>query len=106
MLEDWAQRLTIPGLPEWSGLAVLLVFLLLGLCVLLMPFSVFGVKGRLDSIEAQLDDLRADIRALAMRGGPAAPRDEAPPPGALMPPPEPLGRRSEPRISWPGGRPD
>lgn len=104
MLQDWAQRLTIPGLPEWSGLAVLLVFILLGLCLLVMPFSVFGLKGRLDSIEAQLDDLRADIRALAVRGGSLASRDEAPPPGALMPPPESLDRRSEPRISWPGGR--
>jgi hypothetical protein len=104
MLQDWAQRLTIPGLPEWSGLAVLLVFLLLGLCLLVMPFSVFGVKGRLDSIEAQLDDLRADIRALAMRGGSVASRDEAPPPGMLAPPPEPTGTRAEPRINWPRGR--
>jgi len=104
MLQDWAQRLTIPGLPEWSGLAVLLVFLLLGLCVLVMPFSVFGVKGRLDSIEAQLDDLRADIRALTMRSGPVASRDEAPPPGMLTPPPEPTGARAEPRINWPRGR--
>lgn len=104
MLEIWAQRLTIPGLPEWSGLAVLLVLILLGLCVLVMPFSVFGVKGRLDSIEAQLDDLRADIRALAARGGPIVARDEVPPPGVLAPPPEPVGRRSEPRINWPQGR--
>ncbi len=104
MLEDWAQRLTIPGLPEWSGLAVLLVFLLLGLCVLVMPFSVFGVKGRLDSIEAQLDDLRADIRALAARGGPLATRDEVPPPGVMAAPPEPGAARAEPRINWPRGR--
>ncbi len=104
MLEDWAQRLTIPGLPEWSGLAVLLVFILLGLCVLVMPFSVFGVKGRLDSIEAQLDDLRADLRALAARGGPMAARDEAQPPPVMAPPPEPAGRRAEPRINWPSGR--
>jgi len=105
MLEDWAQRLTIPGLPEWSGLAVLLVLLLLGLCVLVMPFSVFGVKGRLDSIEAQLDDIRADIRALAARGGILAARDEAPPPGVLTPPPEPAPRRAEPRIAWPRNPP-
>ncbi|MBB3899581.1 hypothetical protein [Roseococcus suduntuyensis] len=104
MLEVWAQRLTIPGLPEWSGLAVLLVLILLVLCVLVMPFSVFGVKGRLDSIEAQLDDLRADIRALAARGIPLATRDEAPPPSVAAAPPETHGRRAEPRINWPQGR--
>ncbi|HEV7457214.1 MAG TPA: hypothetical protein VGN96_10590 [Roseococcus sp.] len=104
MLEVWAQRLTIPGLPEWSGLAVLLVLILLGLCVLVMPFSVFGVKGRLDSIEAQLDDLRADIRALAARGLPMATRDEAPPPSVAATPPETHPRRAEPRINWPQGR--
>lgn len=103
MLEVWAQRLTIPGLPEWSGLVVLLVLILLGLCVLVMPFSVFGVKGRLDSIEAQLDDLRADIRALAARGSPLAMRNEVPPPGLVVPPPDPAPRRAEPRVNWPKG---
>jgi len=104
MLEDWAQRLTVPGLPEWSGLAVLLILTLLVACVLVMPFSVFGVKGRLDAIEAQLDELRADIRALAARGGPMAVRDEASPPPLPQPPPETAGRKAEPRINWPRAR--
>lgn len=104
MLQDWVQRLTVPGLPEWSGLAVLLILALLVACVLVMPFSVFGVKGRLDAIEAQLDELRADIRALAARSGPVALRDEAPPPPLPQPPPEAAGPRSEPRISWPRAR--
>ena len=43
-----------------AGLAALL---LLALCVALMPFSVFGLKARLDAIEAQLDELRAEIRS-------------------------------------------
>ncbi|MDB5415155.1 MAG: hypothetical protein JWR10_3490 [Rubritepida sp.] len=67
MLQDLATRLTLPGLPEWTGLAALLVLLLLALCLVVMPFSVFGVKGRLDSIEAQLDELRAEMRMMAAR---------------------------------------
>ncbi len=64
--------MTLPfSLPEWvpwwlpfivlvPGLLYLLVFLL-------MPFSVFGVKGRLDGVEARLDEIQAEIRALALR---------------------------------------
>lgn len=100
MLNDLATRLTLPGLPEWTGLVALLVLLLLAVCLLVMPFSVFGLKGRLDSIEAQLDDLRADLRLMAARA-PEARRDawDATPP----PPPEPPSPsgRAEPRISWP-----
>jgi hypothetical protein len=100
MLNDLATRLTLPGLPEWTGLVALLVLLLLAICLLVMPFSVFGLKGRLDSIEAQLDDLRADLRLMAARA-PETRRDawDATPP----PPPEPPSPsgRAEPRISWP-----
>jgi hypothetical protein len=42
MLHDLAARLTLPGLPEWSGLVALCVLLLLAGCLLLMPFSVSG----------------------------------------------------------------
>ena len=107
MLNDLATRLTLPGLPEWTGLIVLLVLLLLALCLVVMPFSVFGVKGRLDNIEAQLDELRAEMRVLASRLpdarrpgwqgeqelGPAEPPMRADP-----------GGRAEPRISWPRNR--
>ncbi|MBX9752913.1 MAG: hypothetical protein K5Q68_25215 [Roseococcus sp.] len=103
MLNDLATRLTLPGLPEWTGLVALLVLALLALCLLVMPFSVFGVKGRLESIEAQLDDLRGDLRVLAARQPEArrevwevAPTLPEPPP----PSPGPSGR-AEPRISWP-----
>ena len=34
---------------------------------LMMPFSVFGLKSRLDAIEAQLDDVQQEIRSLALR---------------------------------------
>ena len=117
MLHDLAARLTLPGLPEWSGLAALCVLLLLAGCLLLMPFSVFGVKGRLDAIEAQLDEMRAEMRAMLARQADARPsRDWAPavqeedyvppttradpPPLPRTQPPLPPTGRAEPRISW------
>lgn len=111
MLNDLATRLTLPGLPEWTGLVALLVLLLLALCLLVMPFSVFGVKGRLDNIEAQLDELRAEMRVLAARL-PDARRATWQGEGELGPaeaPPRPPlhgepGGRAEPRISWPRTR--
>ncbi len=66
-LKPAIQALTIPGLPEWTGLVAALLLGLLGGCLLLMPFSVFGVKGRLEAMEAQLDEIRAELRALAAR---------------------------------------
>jgi hypothetical protein len=74
LLQDLAARLAIPGLPDWVGLVLLLLLGLLALAYLLMPFSVFGVKGRLEGIEAQLDELQAELRALALRVADAPPR--------------------------------
>ena len=131
--QDLAARLTIPGLPEWSGTAALIALLLLALAYLLMPFSVFGVKGRLDALEAQLDEIRDEIRGLSIRlsdgprrvggGGGAATEDWVDPPlrpspqGAdsqpratpPIPPPAswpdpPRGGRPEPRLDWPTRR--
>ncbi len=106
MLNDLAQRLTLPGMPEWTGLIVLLTLLLLALCLLVMPFSVFGLKGRLDSIEAQLDELRAELRVIAARlpdarrdGWQAREEAELPPPARTD-----ASGRAEPRISWPRQR--
>jgi hypothetical protein len=129
-LQELAARLVIPGLPEWTGLVALLLLLLVGLAYLLMPFAVFGVKGRLDVIEAQLDDIQAEIRGLALRIGDAPRRsvvssdewmdapvarraatmEEPPPPRSAPPVPPPAawpesgGRagRAEPRLDWPG----
>jgi len=64
---DIVTRLAIPGLPEWSGLVVLLLGLLFLAAFLAMPFSVFGLKSRLDAIEAQLDEVQQEIRSLALR---------------------------------------
>ncbi|MBS7813571.1 hypothetical protein [Roseococcus pinisoli] len=117
MLQDLVTRLTLPGLPEWTGLVALLVVLVLALCLLVMPFSVFGLKGRLDNIEAQLDDLRAELRALAIRLPEARRPDwrgtnerDIPLPLPAEPEPAPLPEqhpsifpsgRAEPKISWP-----
>ena len=124
--QDLAARLAIPGLPEWTGVAALLALLLVGLAYLLMPFSVFGVKGRLDALEAQLDEIRDEIRGLSIRlsdgprrtpatedwvDPPAAraapesqPRVNPPiPPPASWPAPS-RGGRPEPRLDWPTRR--
>jgi hypothetical protein len=124
--QDLAARLAVPGLPEWTGVVALLALLLVGLAYLLMPFSVFGVKGRLDALEAQLDEIRDEIRGLSIRmtDGPrrsatdewvdppsrargaaeAQPRVNPPiPPPASWPDP-PRGGRPEPRLDWPTRR--
>lgn len=58
-LPDWV--------PPWAQLAILAAVLLFGLMFLLMPFAVFGVKGRLDLLEARLDEIQGEIRSLALR---------------------------------------
>ncbi len=58
-LPDWA--------PPWANFAIVSVAVLFLLAFLLMPFSVFGLKGRMDGVEARLDDIQNDIRSLAMR---------------------------------------
>lgn len=129
MLQDWAAKLAIPGLPDWVGLIFLLLLALAALAFLLMPFSVFGVKGRLDQIEAQLEELRAELRALPLRlqdhprprgsgrvveedwveppiappARPSAPPRTTPP----VPPPAAWpaeNRRAEPKLDWPPRR--
>jgi hypothetical protein len=58
-LPDW--------LPWWAFLILAIPALLYGLAFLLMPFSVFGVKSRLDSLEAQLELIQEEIRNLSIR---------------------------------------
>lgn len=120
-LAGLAAALTPPGLPAWTGLVALGVLALVGLAYLLMPFSVFGVKGRLDAIEARLDEIQTEIRTLTLRlqepgrarrapveedwAEPPAPRraEPEPRPGPPVPPPAawPQRGRSEPRVEWP-----
>lgn len=97
-LPDW--------LPWWVPLAVLLPVLLYALLFLAMPFSVFGVKGRLEQLEAQLDEIQGELRRLGTRP-PEAPNTyagvDAPPAfgrGGQPPRAESPPGRVEPRLGW------
>jgi len=59
ILPDW--------IPLWAQVALAILALLFALAFLMMPFAVFGLKGRFDLLEAQLDDIHAELRMLAMR---------------------------------------
>src|SRR6185312_9301757 len=81
-LPDW--------LPWWLPLVLLLPVLLYALAFLFMPFSVIGVKSRLEVIEARLDELQGEIRLGALRLpelGRAADYDEIYPPERPAEPP-------------------
>lgn len=58
-LPDW--------LPAWAFLLLAIPALLFALAFLLMPFSVFGVKARLETIESQLDAVQEELRNLNLR---------------------------------------
>ncbi len=58
-LPDWV--------PWWVSIVVIVPVVLFALAFLLMPFSVFGVKGRLEAVEARLDEIQGEIRSLALR---------------------------------------
>ena len=86
-------------LPWWVPIVLLVPALLYALAFLFMPFSVIGVKSRLEVIEARLDEIQGEIRHLALRLpeiGRAADYDEIYPPEPAVPP-----RRSGPVISRP-----
>lgn len=70
-LPDWV--------PWWVHLAVLLALLFVAVMFALMPFSVFGTKSRLDTIEIRLDEIQAEIRSLALRLPETSLHDEEPP---------------------------
>jgi hypothetical protein len=58
-LPDWV--------PWWVPLVFLVPALLYALAFLFMPFSVLGVKTRLEVIEARLDEIQQEIRHVALR---------------------------------------
>ena len=58
-LPDWA--------PPWVGFVILVIGVLFLLAFLLMPFNVFGLRGRLDGVEARLDEIQREIRSLILR---------------------------------------
>ena len=53
--------------PWWVPMVLLVPALLYALAFLFMPFSVLGVKTRLEVIEARLDEIQQEIRHLALR---------------------------------------
>lgn len=59
--------LRIPGLPDWANLVVLVIGLMIVLAWVLMPFSVFGVKGRIEALETRLEMIHEEIRQLNLR---------------------------------------
>jgi hypothetical protein len=101
---------TLPAwMPGWVFLLLLLPVLLWVLAFILMPFSVFGVKGRLEAVEAQVDAMHEEMKMMAMRAAgvlpPAAtdfdPYEEVPNFGRLkssqraQPAPEPPVKQSK-----------
>jgi hypothetical protein len=58
-LPDWV--------PWWVPLMLIIPGLLYGLAFVFMPFSVLGVKTRLEVIEARLDDIQHELRLIMMR---------------------------------------
>ena len=54
-------------LPGWAFGCLVVVSALFALALLCMPFAVFGTKPRLQELEFQIAELRAELRALNMR---------------------------------------
>ena len=50
--------------PPWVHILALVVLAGVLLLFVLMPFSVFGLKSRLELIEARLDDIQAELRMI------------------------------------------
>ncbi len=53
--------------PWWVNIVIVVPAILFLLAFVLMPFSVFGMKGRLEGVEARLDEIQGEIRSLALR---------------------------------------
>ncbi len=60
-------------MPGWAVLALAVPALLWVLAFLLVPFSVIGVKARLESLEGQVEAMHEDLRLMAMRASGALP---------------------------------
>ena len=95
---------TLPEwLPWWLALVIAIPVLLYVLALLAMPFSVFGVKGRLEGVEARLDEIQGEIRVLSLRLREPAAELPPIPPSPDEPPPRLAQQqsRAEPRLDWP-----
>ncbi|MBB2200419.1 hypothetical protein [Gluconacetobacter tumulisoli] len=88
-------------MPWWLQLTLLIAGTLFAFVWLLMPFAVFGLKGRLDAIALQLEDLQAELRVLALAPEDRRPAMAAPPRVAVAPVVEPVpppARLAEPPV--------
>lgn len=94
-LPDW--------LPWWTTFAVLVPLGLYLLAFLLMPFSVFGLKGRLEAVEARLDEIQGEIRSLSLR---LPERGDFERESMARPPIPPASRPAEPRRTIPRYNPE
>ncbi len=54
-------------LPWWIPLVLVVPALLWILAFLLVPFSVIGLKSRMEGLEARLDEIQAEIRTVVLR---------------------------------------
>ena len=68
-LPDW--------MPAWMFLLLAVPVLLYLLAFLLMPFSVFGVKARIEALEVQIESLHDELRMMSMRSAGVLPRGRA-----------------------------
>jgi hypothetical protein len=91
------------GLPSWVPWWLPLLVLVPGVAWLLamlpMPFAVLGLRGRLEGIEARLDELQQEIRTLALRmpePDPGSHRIPVPPRREVFTPPYPDGDEVRP----------
>lgn len=111
-------------LPAWVFLLLAIPALLYMLAFLLMPFSVFGVKARLEAVEAQLDAVTEELRNLNFQArgvsgrhfmdekpaydlpnfGRPRPAEPSPAETRAAPPPPPLTASVPPRDRQPAPR--
>ncbi|MFT9382749.1 hypothetical protein [Gluconobacter sp. P5B12] len=57
----------ISWLPAWALMSLLIIAGLFALALVCMPFAVFGVKPRLQELEFQIAELRAELQSLSLR---------------------------------------
>jgi hypothetical protein len=56
-----------PWVPWWVPILVIIPVILYALVLFVMPFSVIGVKSRLDAMDERLDDIQMELHQLAQR---------------------------------------
>lgn len=85
-------------MPAWAIVAVLVPAALYLALFLLMPFQVFGLRGRMRELELRIDALHEEIRGMTLRLPERGmdPYDDPPPRAAPPIPPAPRGGFGDP----------